>query len=349
MNEELKKYSEITDLNFDGEDPHLAICHELQNYSANGRTDIVIQKGSLKGGTEIVKSMDGVLPEVVIQKMSMDNKRKALNEAIEERIRSGMSANGDYVWVYISDFNEDMAVFRYQEDFFAVPYEITEEGIVTLVDDPKEVRLRDVYIDADTGEELVKAARWSMIKNPKDIADNKSESEGVVTGEESDNTPKDKNHNTEENPMSDQNVDLQEVLKSDAGQEAIEKAALAIAEAKAEEKFKAMQAEREQQELEKSTVEILKSVEAIDEETAKVITKSVLAGADSQVILKAFTDMQDLLVKATKEKEEAIEKADEVKDKFGGQDSLEGEAKDKIEKSDKKAALSEWVKANKAK
>ena len=117
----LKDYSEITDLNFDGENPHLAICHKSQGYSANKRpTALLFKSEGVSLNQDIMKSLDGVVKQEIIQKMSYENKRKALQEAIEQKLRADMSANGEYFCTYVMDFNEDLVAFRYHSFSFSV-------------------------------------------------------------------------------------------------------------------------------------------------------------------------------------------------------------------------------------
>ena len=128
--------------------------------------------------------------------MSYENKRKALQEAIEEKLRSDMSANGEYVYAYVMDFNEDLVAFRYQDDIFAVSYTVTEDGVVTLGEEPRSAKLRDLFVDSDTGEELIKASDWLSRSvadeddsEQQDIPDTDVDGEDKETGEDSIDSP----------------------------------------------------------------------------------------------------------------------------------------------------------------
>lgn len=329
---ELNKYGlpvvgEIKDLNFepraDGSKPHLAVCHYIQGFGANGWGDSDLVRKSKNQTTEIVKAMkDAGLPQELIQKMSYRNMKQTLNEAIEMYIRSNMAANGEYVWVDVFDFNDERVGFYFQESHWSVDYKIVGD-VVELGEDIRKGKELYVVVDSETGEELIKATFWKK-ESPEIDGEQSSDSEGEENGE-TQTTP---DVNKEEDNMSQiDKTQLDELMKSADFQEIIKAQAAQLAK----EQFEELQKAAKEEELRKSTVEILKGVEAIGEDLAETLVKSVLISDHSVELLKAFTDMQELLVKAREEKEDAIEKAEKIKDEFGTQDSLDGEVKDKIE------------------
>lgn len=337
---------EIKDLNFDprtdGSKPHLAVCHYIQGFGANGWGEADLVRKSKNQTTEIVKAMkDAGLPQELIQKMSYRNMKQTLNEAIETYIRGNMAANGEYVWVDVFDFNDERVGFYFQETHWSVDYTVVDE-VVVLGEDIRKGKELYVVVDSETGEELIKANFWKK-ENPEFEEERSSDTEGAEDGE-TQSTP---DVNEEEENMSDiDKTQLEELMKSAEMQELVKAQAQVLAKEQLEELQKAAQEE----ELRKSTVEILKGVEAIGEDLAETLVKSVLVSDHSVELLKAFGDMQDLLVKAREEKQEAIEKAEKIKDEFGSQDSLDGEVTDKVELTkSKKETLEAFVAKNKPK
>lgn len=317
---------EIKDLNFDpradGSKPHLAVCHYIQGFGANGWGDADLVRKSKDQTTEIVKAMkDAGLPQELIQKMSYRNKKQTLNDAIEMYLRTNMAANGEYVWVDVFDFNDERVGFYFQDSHWSVDYKMTDGG-VELGEDIRRGKELYVVVDSETGEELIKANFWKK-KNPEIEEEKSSDTEGEENGE-TQTTP---DVNEEEENMSQiDKAQLDELMKSADFQEIIKAQAAQLAK----EQFEELQKAAKEEELRKSTVEILKGVEAIGDKAEELI-KSIFVAEHSVEILKAFQDMQELLVKARTERDEAIEKAEKVKDEFGTQTSLEGEAKDKVE------------------
>lgn len=339
---DLDKYSEITDLNADGENPHIAICHKAQGYSANNRHQALLFKGtSVEVPVELLKALDGKVDEVVIQKMTYENKRKALEEAVTERIRANMSGNGEYVWVSISDFNDDMVVFYYADNLFAVEY-TENDGVVDVGEEPKSVKRRDLYIDSETGEELIKAAQWLKKTgeevSPQENPEIKGEESSLEDGEQSVGAdPISPVSKDDEDIMTDVTKPVEEevVVKSQAELQDIIKAAI-------EADRKEQELVRKAAETEAKTVEVIKSIDALKEFDAVELVKSLLVVKDYELILKALMDTQEAVVKA---KEEAAAEIEEIKKEFGKQESVDLEAKDKVVKgADKNLDLDSFVK-----
>ena len=328
----LKDYSEITDLNFDGENPHLAICHKSQGYSANKRpTALLFKSEGASLNQDIMKSLDGVVKQEIIQKMSYDNKRKALQEAVEEKLRSDMSANGEYVYAYVMDFNEDLVAFRYQDDIFAVSYTVTEDGVVTLGEEPRSAKLRDLFVDSDTGEELIKASDWLSRSvadeddsEQQDIPDTDVDGEDKETGEDSIDSPE-KLQQEEEETMSDKKdpvVQEQEGLIKSADVQELIKQAIADDRKEQEEL-------RKSQELEATTTELFKGFTFVEEGVVSDLVKAVVSNEQAIEITKALSAAQDKIDTLVKSEKEAQDELVKVKEEFGKPDAIEGEAKDK--------------------
>lgn len=330
--EDLNKYQELTDINFDGENPHSAICHYSQGYSANGCHTALLLKSDKPAITEeLLKSLGEILPEEEVLDLtkSSNNKRNMLEEVITDYLRANMSNNGEYVYTYVQDYNESLFIFSFQNKLWVAAYNESEDGVVTL-DEGFEIQSatrRDLYVNSKTGEELIKASDWLKkvspdLKgdlNPEQSEEISKDSNGVMNGETQEIETQDTPLETKEEVMStetniekeevvvEKSVDIQEIMKSAEAQELIKAA------------IEAHDAAREAEELEKSTVELMKGYEVVSDEDAEALAKAVLCSEASDLILKAFGDFQAEVKKAKNE-------AEQVKKEFGEkQNSLESQ------------------------
>ncbi|AGG57783.1 hypothetical protein VPBG_00010 [Vibrio phage helene 12B3] len=334
--ETFDKSKEVVNLNFRGKKPHLAVTHYTQQ-PANGRPDALLFKSdkNTRINEELLKSLSKVSTEEELKKASFENHRTSLQEALEDRIRSTMSANGEYVWVYVTDFSEDLVVFQYQDEYFATAYSISEEGVVDLGEQEiQHVKRRNMYVDSDTGEELVKAADWLKTLSDKidgEGSDEQSQEvdsgdpdssevvdEGETEGDEQSDTPVIVNEDTMTDKIKVEDLDLEDLTKSAAVQELI-KAAVAEAEAN-------KVAELEKAQLVTDTTELVKGFAGVEEDQVEVLVKA-LTSVDKEfgaALFKAFDGMQESLVAKDAELEE-------IKKSFGEkQDSIEGETTTKV-------------------
>lgn len=331
---DLSKYQEITELHFDNPNPHLAICHKSQGYSANLRPEALILKSETPvATTEVIKSLTGIVSEQEIVKMLNSNKHKALTEALEVAMKAATNCN--YCWIWVQDFSDDMVIFEYESELYAGSYEMSEDGIVTFKDELKKVKRRDMYVESDSGEELVKAADWFSKKHPKveeDASDTKGEGEG-----ETQTTPEVNEDN--EDTMSDTKVDMQEIMKSP---EFID---LMKAQRQAWEDEK--EVELQKAKLESDTKEILKSFSFVTDESVEELTKSLMSQDDAGSVMEILKAANDKIAEKDAKITELEEEVVKTKEEFGKQDAIEGEPKDKtITKSGKKD-LSAFVSKNK--
>ena len=311
---DLDKYQELTDIHFDNENPHYAICHISQGKSANDCHDaLMFKSGDTKVTSELIKALSSVLPEDELLKMSAMNKRDLLEEAITERLRSNMSENGEYVWINVQDYNEDLVVFRFQQQTWAVDYTETESGLVEVGEDIRPAHRKDLYIDSATGEELIKAADWFKKEIPSESQELISSEDAGVDEGETLITPQN-TLGTQEDKMSQDNqtpevaeIDFEKAMQS----EAFQKAFAAQLEKAATEQAQLILKAKEAEELEKSTIEMMKGFEKfVAEEDAVEIAKSVLASSGSEKLIAT-------LVKAAEAIEAAEAKVEEIKKEFG--------------------------------
>lgn len=328
---ELDKFQELTDINFDGQDPHYAVCHFSQGYSANGcHNALMFKSENVKVNSELLKTLATVIPETELIKISAMNKRDLLEDAIVDNLRSSMSSNGEYIWASVADYNDTVVVFRFQEKLWAADYEETEQGLVTIkADSIILANHMDLYTNSETGEELIKSTQQIEEGNgPEPEGEDSSDVEGDTKGEDT----------TEVSPESeDEEIMSDEVTVVETTQEEINKAAQELAKSMFDELIKAQELEKQTND----TTEILKAVEFIAEDSLETIVKSVLASDASVEILKALTDAQDAVTAARAE-------AEEIKKEFGErQDSTS--TKPVIEKGNHEAKIAEWVANQKAK
>ena len=259
---------------------------------------------------------------------------------------------------YVTDFSEDLVVFQYQDEYFATAYSISEDGVVDLGDQEiQPVKRRNMYVDSETGEELVKAADWLQTLLEKAEEDGSDEQnsdvesddpdsneivdEGETEGDEQSETPEIVNEDTMTDKIKVEDLDLEELTKSAAVQELI-KAAVAEAEAN-------KVAELEKAKLVEDTTELVKGFKGVEEDQVEVLVKA-LTSVDEEfgaALFKAFDGMQEALVVKDAELEE-------IKKAFGEkQDSIEGETTAKVttaatEGKQRTSDLAALVKARKA-
>lgn len=301
---DLDKSKEITDITFDHNGAHLAVCHKAQGGSANLAHDALIMKGSLPISDEIIKSLSDVYPKEHIEKMSYRNLRNQLESMIEGAYRA---AGFGYPYVWVVDLDEDTVVYSFEETKYAIKFIDGDNG-VEILGDIKEAIEHTIYLSVDGKELLLKHAGIPI-----------SEEVDVIIASEV-QTPLENNKLTKvANNMPDNKEvivksqdELDELVKAQAGllnQEAITKA---VNDALASDK-----ADRAQVELEKSTVSIVKSFTFVKEEDSKAVVKAILAsGEDSVAFIKAL--------ESAKESIEAIEAEKEViKKEFGEKENAD--------------------------
>jgi len=332
MTDELEKYSEITDLNFDQPNPHVAITHKSQGYSANQRHKALLFKSDKNPLTnQVIKSLKDTMSQQDIIKMSMENKRSILEDLIKDRIRAEMAENGEYTYVWIQDFNESMAVFRYEGKLGAVEYTETEDGTITIGENFRYVRHQDMYVDSDTGEELIKSFD-AVSTNPDASAD------GDFTGENSIDTPS--TPSKEEATMTDSVVKSKEDLMKDPAVQELLKAQKAEQQEIIKAAIEADRKEREHEELVKSTGELVKGFTFVEEDKQDLLVKALTSLDEGVELVKALGDAQDKI-------NELQEEITKTKEEFGKGDAVKGETdKSEITKgtADRTAQLAEIVK-----
>lgn len=322
---ELDNYEEITDLNFDGENPHIAICHKSQGYSANLRTDALLFKSKTSVTQEVLKSLDGIVDEQTLVKMSFNNKRTLLEDAIDAYLKE-QPLGQDYCYSHVQDFNESMVVFYYHNKLYAMDYSESGEGI-SLSGEPVETKRKDLYVNSETGEELVKAV--DALKNhPLE----ESSDSGLSEGETQDTPLQQEKDEDIMSKTENATVSTDELLKSAAVQDLIKQA---VAEGVA-----AKEKELEKKALTDSTTTLVKGFSFVEDSSVDLLVKSVLANDEGAEIVKALSAAQDKI-------EALEEEVTKTKAEFGKQESVEGDVIDKSNHSpeDRAAQIQKAVQA----
>lgn len=339
MGHNLDNYQEVTNLNFRGKRPHIAVTCPEQGGPCNGETNaLMFKSGKIQPvNEELLKSVEGLISEEELKKASFENHRQALEEALIDTLKS-MSGE-DYVFVYVADFNDNLVIFNYRDDLYAVTYTVSEDGVVKVgiisegseeTQEVRRVKRRNMYVDSDTGEELIKAVDWlktlsdkidgegsdgQSLENDSGDPDSNIDDEGETEGNTED--PEIVNEDTMTDKVKIEDLDLEELTKSAAVQELI-KAAVAEAEL-------AKVAELEKAKLVEDTTELVKGFKGVEESEVEVLVKA-LTSVDEEfgaALFKAFDGMQEAV-------KEAKAEVEEIKKSFGEkQDGIEGETTSK--------------------
>ena len=307
---ELDKLKELTEISFDHNGAHLAVCHK-SNPSANLSHEALVLKGSLPVSTALIKSLENVYPKEVLEKMSYRNLRNQLESMIE----AAYSAAGfGYPYVYVMDLDEDTVIYSYEDVKYAIKYMEGESGL-EILGDIKEAIEHTIYLSVDGKELLLKHAGL-----PPSAAkeDNNITVPDVVTTPNQDIQKGNKPMSDGKDVITKSQAELDELVKAQAALLNKEDIQKAVTDALAVDK-----AERAQVELEKSTVEIVKAYTFIAEDDSKAVVKAILAsGADSVAFLKALDSATAAVATITAEKEA-------IKKEFGEKENANmGEVKD---------------------
>ncbi|ATN93384.1 hypothetical protein [Pseudoalteromonas phage J2-1_QLiu-2017] len=303
---DLSNYEEITDVTFDHKGSHLAVCHVDQGYSANLRPDALLFKAAFQPSEAIQKTLSKLYSEETINKMTYRNRLRAIEQAITNGVRAARP-DIEYHDVWLKDASDDLAVFEFERNMYAVEYSVNEEGVTVLGDVLTPVRTEEVYVSAEDGSSvLMKAASWKetlSVQSP-DNDNNKGDQPDDNKGED----------------------DMSNVMTEAQVQELLEKAQ-ADAEAKLEKARLEWEAELATKELTKSTTDFIKSLSFVDAEDAglETVVKTLV---ESEDVLKAVSE---LLNKAEAKVQEVVAEKEAIKEEFSKQESADVEPEDQAD------------------
>ena len=291
---ELDKSKELTDISFDHNGAHLAVCHKMQGGSANLSHEALIMKGSLPVSEEVIKSLGDVYPKEVLEKMSYRNLRNQLESTIEAAYRT---AGFNYPYVWIIDLDEDTVIYSYEETKYAIKYIDGNDGL-EILGDIKEAIEHTIYLSVDGKELLLKHAGLP----PSEVVDTSIAAE-VQTPLETKIEKVSKTMSDDKEVIVKTQAELDVLVKAQADLLSGELIQKAVSDALALEK-----AEVAMVALEKATVSIVKAHSFIEEEDKQAIVKAILASSEHSVaIIKALDSATAAVATVTAEKE-AIKK-----------------------------------------
>lgn len=288
---DLNEFEELTDLTFDHDNAHLAICHRSQGFSANLRPAALILKAQQELTEETKASLEKMIGKQGIEKASYRNLQRMLESAIKDKV---VSLSNKDTWIWLKDFDETTAVFEYQDTLYGINYSLTDNNTIELVGEVQEVVQQDVYVTEDNK---------SLVLKYKDSSD--SSGEIIKKGVNPDKGNKDMS--VEQVAELEKQVAELQKANDEAISQAVEKALASQAEVIAK---AALEAE---------TVELVKTFEAVTEQE-ELVKSLVDLGDDSVSVIKALNEMQEALTKAKEETASAVASAEEIKKEFGSKD-----------------------------
>lgn len=119
-----------------GKNPHLALCHEEQSFSANNRPVSLLMKSGIKLTEELMKSLETLglsevseIKKAVSFQTQKDLLRKSLEESFCEKDHCGYSE-----WLYVEDFDDVNVIFWKGCELYQTSYVINPDYTVTLGD-----------------------------------------------------------------------------------------------------------------------------------------------------------------------------------------------------------------------
>lgn len=275
--------------------PHMAMTHqELNGGAANGINKPISLKSRVpltKAALSAIEKLEG---KDGLEKASYRNTQRMLESTIETNIKASLQV--DYAYVWLKDFDENTAVFEYNDTLYGVDYYISSTGIVTLNNEIKEVVQQDVYVTED-GKSLVLKYKNSSKDSGETL------NKGVSPDEGKDDM------SVEQVSDLEKQIETLQKGQDDAIAQAVEKALAAQKQA------------TEKAILLADTTQVVKGFEAVEEADQEALVKALVDMADDSVlVIKAMSDMQDAVLKAKEEKEEAIKSADTIKAEFASKD-----------------------------
>ncbi len=284
-------------------EPHMAMTHNgLNGGAANAMNKPIFLKSAkplTKSALEAIEKLEG---KEGVEKASYRNLMSMLDKAISDKMKE-TETDDDYGWVWLKDFDDSTAVFEYRNTVYGVDYLISDTGIITLSTELREVISQEIYV-TDDGKSLVLKYKNSS-----------NSGEDIATGTH----PEGKENMSKE-------LELQIATLTKAAEDQEAKTGLLIEKALAKQTEDLAKAA-----LVNDVTEVFKGFESIDANDQVELVKSIVSlGEGGSLVIKALTDMQEL-VKASKEATKIAEdSAEEIKKEFGTKEDegIEGAAVD---------------------
>ena len=259
--------------------PHIALCHmEYNGGSANKENVSLVMKAKQSGDNlkKVLKQLG--IEDSVLQKASYQNLRSQLEAALRD-------VYNDYVYVEDFDPEKGTVVFEaYKNDtykMYSTGFSVGTGDIVSLEGEAVEVVGHKVYTTVEEGALLLK----SLDESTDEESDTTNSPSGAITeGQTSDDDNK-------EEDMSD-NQNIEQIVKEALAKQAAESADQLI-KAKAQ-----WDAEAAEAVLVKSTTEIVKGFDCVEEADLEVLVKALVGAGESSVFVKAMSNLKDKVTKA---------------------------------------------------
>jgi hypothetical protein len=297
--------------------PHMAMTHmEINGGAANGQNKPIFLKSnnSKPLSTSTLASIEKLEGKKGVTKASYINLKRMLEQAL--RLES-TNTLGEDTWVWLKDFDSNTVVFELDGILHGASYSLSDTGMVLLQGDAKEAIQQDVYV-TDDGKSLV--LKYKDLSPPSGEINTK----GVSP---------DKGNNDMSKELEDQIEVLQKAVQD---QDAT--IAKAVTKALADQAITIEKAA-----LTSATTEIVKGFNAVDEADQLTLVKSLVSlGDEAALIIKAFSNMQEQVVKANEDLALANESAEAIKKEFGKTDD-EGVTVDSGQLSGNKLSMKDAV------
>ena len=278
---------EITKTDVKKKTPHLALCHEVQGFSANNRPASLLMKSGVVLTEEIEKALVS-LGISIDKSMFASSVRDALQSAVSESYKEDEDD-----WLYVEDYDDSIVVFCSEDGLFSTTYSLVD-GKVTLGDLAKPMTRMVSYVAAtgemllsDDAEDKLEEGVYSLVAKALKSEQTQAHLVQMFKSLEL------KKSNTKDIPLK------EEIEKAVAAVETILKAQI-DAQTQALEKASARIKELEQAAVVKARKEVLASVEA-DATKLDALVKSLESLSD-----EAFAVVADTMV----EKSKAVEESD---------------------------------------
>ncbi len=110
-----------------GKNPHLAITHEKQGYSANLRPVSLLMKSEYECTEEVVKALQNLGVEVDITKAMFYSQMRTM---LQNSIKDKFGSDDEYSWLYVEDFNDSVVIFCNEKGLWMVEHSLVSGEVV---------------------------------------------------------------------------------------------------------------------------------------------------------------------------------------------------------------------------
>lgn len=200
-----------------GKNPHLAVTHEMQGFSANNRPVSLLMKSNIKLTDEILKSIEALglsdveeIKKATWYRKKSDGLQKGLTESFCE----------DEDWCWIEDFNETEVLFWVGCELYRATYTEDSSGMFTFSNEATPMVEVVSYEVADGELKISEAAEkaleeGTMMIVSKAFSDSEKATQIAKSYFEKTKTPEKTNETTQVEKSNDDNsVDVSDIQKN---------------------------------------------------------------------------------------------------------------------------------------